>query len=120
MNNYKRSWKIISTTQGSVIIPVKPLKCPVCGGKMVTHDFHVFYHPETKIRHADIHAKCLSCGYLATFGVPISEDEYKTLINSKLHAKTLTTVLLEEGFKQLFTDDEVKIIEERLKKMGYW
>lgn len=108
-------WSIVETTQGYAIWPSPELlKCVKCGGKMVLHDFAA--RKSSNIYHCDVHLKCLECSYWETYGVPLSEEEYKILSSSPLNFR----IALREELIPILPESEAKIVAERLKKMGYW
>ncbi len=113
-------WMILDTPHGAVPIPTTTLKCPLCGHKLVIHDFNPVYHPKEGFQHCDVHVKCINCGLWLTFGIPLSKEEYDKLNESPLKIKTLRHKLLFPEFDKLFTQEEKQIIIDRLTKLGYW
>ncbi len=111
------SWEIVETKHGAVVKPKREFKCPFCGHKLLLHQFHVSFQPVKKFYHVDIHLKCPVDGFFVTFGVAISEEEYRTLLHSPLEGKDLTFELLE--VEDLSKEDEERI-RKRLEQMGYW
>jgi len=110
----ERFWIIRDTEHGKVIVPKKPILCPICGEVMLLHDFACYKHT-SGFKHADIHVKCPYCSFWATFGVPISEEEFEELTKSPLHKQILKWELTN------LVDEEVRgDLEARLKKWGYW
>lgn len=87
-------WRVKDTKLGAVIIPEDLIKCPICGSILLLHDFRCYYHRGIELRHCDIHMKCPRCGFFATFGVPISEEEFRKLSSSPLHGKVLREELV--------------------------
>ena len=92
------------------IKPKRQLKCPICGDKLILHDFSVNYNSFNKIYHADVHMKCVNCSFFATFGIPLSKEQFEMLRKSKLSGRILK--------EEVMNEDER--IAERLKKLGYW
>jgi len=59
--------------------------------------------------------KCPRCDWVATFGVPIDEGAYDKLRTSQLHGKLLTADLFE-----IFSEEDLEKIREKMEKWGYW
>ncbi len=106
-----RKWEIKEFDNDFIILPKDPLYCPFCHELMLLHDF-IVQKSSQGWYHADIHLKCGTCGFYATFGVPISESEYHKLRNSKYHAK-----IIDKDIIYLYPDKE---LEERIRSWGYW
>ena len=108
----ERPWGIIGYKGGWIIIPKEKIYCPICGEQLLFHDYLV-QHSNQGWYHADVHMKCYICGFYATFGIPISKEEFEILFNSKWHRK-----IIDKDIPELYSDiDEVK---ERLERWGYW
>lgn len=96
--------------------PADFLRCPFCGSRMIIHYFFV---PEgDPFGHVDVQLKCPFCEYVATFGVSTyGSGERSILRNSRLHGRVLRRELeriLPSG------SEEYRIVEERLRRWGYW
>ena len=108
-------WTVVESRTGDkVVMPIKPLLCPVCGGELILHDFRAYHHPQMKMSHVDIHLKCKSCGLWLTFGVPAPHDVIPELRRSRYHGITLRWELT-----QIYKELDDKIVE-RLRRWGYW
>jgi len=110
-----RFWKVKKTDQGYIILPSKPIYCPICGERLLLHDFRVYHQPVYGFYHCDVHVKCMNCSLWLIFGVPISREEFEKLKNSALHGK-----VLKKPLDEFLTEEEKRKIEERVKKWGYW
>jgi len=114
MPNKLSFWRIIDSEDGYIILPDGLLFCPFCKSPMLLHNFHASQAHEG-FYHCDVRMKCPFCSFLAIFGVPVDKEGFKRLKTSKLHGKVLrheVVALCNEGW--------AKIIEERLKSLGYW
>ena len=106
-------WRIIDTKKGAVIIPAERINCYRCKETMYVHGFTVgatldFYF-------CNVMLKCPRCDWVATFGVPIDEGAYDKLRTSQLHGKLLTADLFE-----IFSEEDLEKIREKMEKWGYW
>ena len=108
-----RFWSVKETERGAVILPTKPLYCPVCGSPLILHDFQASKLP---FHHSDIHLKCSRCGFFMTFGIPITPEEYKRLWGSPLRGKILKWEL-KEVQPEIY---DKAGIGDKLKTWGYW
>ncbi len=109
------AWMVAEAKDGDkVVIPTKPLMCPVCGSELILHDFRAYHHPQMKMSHVDVHLKCKGCGLWLTFGVPAPHDVIPELQRSKYHGITLRWELT-----QIY-DKLSKEVEERLRRWAYW
>ena len=117
------SWKLVYTEKyGWVIVPKIEMRCPICGAKLILHDFRSYHATHLGMYHADVHMKCPRCGGYYTFGIAISEEEHKKIMSSKVHGKTLTKEVLDvlnEANVELSEEDEERI-RKRLEQLGYW
>ena len=97
-----------------IVLPTSEINCPICGGKLILHDFRCYKHTNQDPihKHCDVHFKCRDCDFFMTFGLPVSEDAFNKLSQSKYHGRLLRWEL------ENFYEDEV--IRERLKMLGYW
>ena len=108
-----RYWNIVDRDGNAVVLPGKPFYCPLCGGNLLLHDFRAYYQTTYDFYHVDVHLKCPHCGFFLTFGIPITEEEYKRLVKSKYHGRVLKWEL-----REIYNENEE--IKERLEKWGYW
>ena len=108
----QRLWKIIEYKGDYIIFPKINFYCPFCANELLIHDFCPYYNGV--FYYCDVHMKCINCSFWCTFGVRISEEEYRKLVNSKFKAKTLLHEL-----KDLYPPHKDEIAE-RLKNWGYW
>ena len=113
-----RAWKIVETEQGKVIVPTIGMYCPFCNHPLMLHDFKCYNQKVLNFIHCDIHMKCPYCGSFNTFGIPISEEEYKQLSSSELHGKVLKNI--EEIREIISSPSEYEKVVEKLEKWGYW
>ena len=106
------------SVQGKHIIkPDEPMPCPICGHPLILHDFNPF-KSAWGFYHCDVHMKCPNCSLWLTFGVPISEEDFRKLFNSPLKSKVLTREVLDLIGE--VEDDVKREVEERLRRWGYW
>ena len=131
---YIRKWKIVDTELGAIPVPEIELRCKFCGCKLMLHQFIASYNKGHNFYHVDISLKCPNCdwfiperklagsGKLEVFGVPISKEEYEKLRASKLHGKIIKELHELEIVAKLYNIPELhkKLVEERLKALGYW
>ena len=115
---------VVDIDGNAVIIPKEPFYCPFCGKMLILHDFipamHKYPDGRPDLRHCDVHMKCPGCGFWVTFGVPITIEECERLSKSKYKVVTLRWELKEIYEKLGINVDEMKIVEERLRTLGYW
>ena len=110
-------WEVRETKLGVAILPRQPLQCPICGGFLLLHDFRCYDERAHGFRHIDIHMKCPECGFFATFGLPISKEDWERLRKSPLHGR-----VLKEEAVELAEELGLKVGEgaEHLRSWGYW
>jgi hypothetical protein len=106
-------WEVVKLDD-YIIRPVKQRMCPIRGYHLLLHDFRA-WRAAQGFHHVDVHMKCVNCGLYLTFGVPISEDDFKKLLNSRYNGKILTDKVLE-----LTPEDLREEVERRLRSWGYW
>jgi len=109
-------WRITKVSGEYIILPETSKYCPFCDTELVIHRFRVSYQPHKRFWHCDVAMKCPKCSWFTLFGVPISKEDADKLRSSKYHGQDLTDELLELDLD----DEQKKIIEERLKSLGYW
>ena len=107
-------WQIKKYNGDYIILPKEKLYCPVCGGELLLHDITPYHQITKGFHHVDIHMKCINCGFYLTFGVAISEEDYKKLSGSKYVRRILKWEL-----KNLYPEYNEEL-ESRLKAWGYW
>lgn len=107
-----KGYKIVKFKGDYIILPTEEKKCPFCDHKMLFHDFAVF-NSLWGWYYCDLHLKCASCGFYATFGIPLGEEEFLKLINSRWHQKVFDIEIVE-----LYPEEEK--VKERLESWGYW
>ncbi len=108
----ERPWVIDYIEGKAVFRPAREFICPFCGEVMYLHDFRAYRSTDLQgnyFYHCDVHLKCPRCSFWATFGVPISKEEYDKLLASKLNGKILI---------YQYKDDEK--LSKRIKEWGYW
>ena len=93
--------RIIEITKNGNIKP-EVIRCVYCGSNAYIHDYTAGKAPMKGYK-VDVHYKCANCSFFHTFGVPITEDEFKKITN-----------------KWIFRHEDKEEIKERLKKFGYW
>ncbi len=110
-----RPWEIREVKGYYVIVPVEQWICPICSNEFVLHDFFPHHQRTWSFYHCDVHLKCRYCGFWATFGVPISREEFDVLHRSPLARRPLRWEL-----KDIIAPELYRRIEERLARWGYW
>ncbi len=106
----------------------KPHKyeCPICGGDRVVHRSKIdqpYAVTDNKVCHTTY--KCVLCYSTSTHGIPISSEYAEELIErrggtdvyvpwSENHQNTKETYLGN------FTEKQQEIVEQRLRKLGYF
>jgi len=127
-----RKFEVFEKKGDAIMLPTVTFKCPFCGTPLVMHQEGVYEYRRTMIvktdkgeerkvkqfYHCDIHMKCPSCDWFTVFGVPVSKDEFEKLKKSKWIGVIFTEELLNDLTD--LNEDEKKVIEERLKALGYW
>jgi len=113
-----RKFAVFEKEGHKIMLPTEEFKCPFCGTPLVIHQEIVAKYPRKNFTHCDVHMKCPRCDWFTVFGVPISKEEYDELSKSKWVGVVFTDELI-NNLTDL-NDDEKKIIEERLKSLGYW
>lgn len=100
---------VFNEKYGHIVMPDREYRCPFDGTVMLLHSFSA---NDAGFYHCDISLKCPKCGFVAVFGKPITEIEYKLLVKSKLHNKVITNI------DEIYNVD--KDIRKRIKELGYW
>ena len=111
-------WKIIKFKDTLIPWPSEDLFCPFCGSKLWLHDFFVRKYDSRGQRfyHVDVHMKCPECSFYATFGVPLSVEDYERLRTSSFEGRVLINEI-----KELYRDEDDHVkLAERLRRWGYW
>lgn len=110
-------WKIVDTKKGAIILPSEIIKCYRCREPLFLHGFTAGKAAEgdRDFYFCNVMMKCPKCDWVATFGIPVSGEGYEKLSSSPLHGKLLSNDLIE-----IFDDEDVRLIKEKLEKWGYW
>lgn len=112
LNEY---WGIYEARGELVILPSRPIYCPICASPLILHDFRCYRHPGINHSHCDAHLKCPKCGHWLTFGLPVPEELLTRLQSSRYHGRTLRWEL-----KEIYGEELPREVEERLRRWGYW
>ena len=61
-------------------VPARRLSCPVCAGALAVKDWK--FHNRKRVGSAspwrcDVRLKCMTCGYVPTFGVLVTQEMYQ-------------------------------------------
>lgn len=87
--------------------------CPFCNSQMLFRAASTRKIQKAQIQISDIILKCPKCFYVATFGVPITPQEYEEVKN------LLGIDLLQAYVKQDLEQEDLKKLIEHLKRLGY-
>lgn len=120
-------WRLVKHgVFGHIIVPSSELAsrliCSYCLSVLLYHQFICFKRNVYPYLHCDVHFKCPKCGYFVTFGLSISEEDYRKLVGSPLHGKVLdgdTAIKVTELFITV-PEKEKEIIKERMRRWEYW
>lgn len=99
-------------------------ECPVCGGQRVVHisDMARPYAARGYVCHLTF--KCVNCYSTVAHSIPISEDYRDELIQRRggisTYAPWSEEYQNDKDFFDMFTDEEKREIESRLKALGYF
>ena len=121
-------WEVIKSRWGWIIVPKHEHRCAEiidgkpCNAPLLLHDFRAYYASQYGFYHADIHMKCPRCGRDNLYGVVISKEEYDKLRTSPMHGKVFTKEILDyiKDMHINISEEDEKIIRDRLEKLGYW
>ena len=111
------AWTVRHVNGNAILVPDKPLYCPICANILVLHDFYCYHG---RFYHCDVHMKCLGCSLYLIFGVRVTYSEYRELTRSRYHGRTLLHELLELKDVLYLSDNDIQVVRERLKRWGYW
>lgn len=94
-------------TSGLLPIPRRPFGCPMCAGDMALKDWKFHKRKGTGSANpcrCDVRLKCMCCGYVATFGVLVSQDMFARA-KQRFAGKFHTWIHWRDGRSAMEVDD---------------
>ena len=112
-------WVVVRRGNCYLPVPREPLLCPLCGGVLLLHDFRCYELGTMEAPYCDVHMKCVDCGFFAYFGLAVEREDLAILRDGNpCHGVILKEEA--EAIARELREEAARVVEDRLKRLGYW